>query len=117
MKNIEWWRSTATHMWRTYFAICRDGMNNLSDPEKKIFDICNPVFQNDFIKSDQAVLQMYYTSRWGDDKFAVESYSFHHNIPVDTIWMIIRRANRTVMENVGLLEKKNDIQERSCLQS
>lgn len=117
MKNIEWWRSTATHMWRTYFAICRDGMNNLSDPERKIFSVCDDVFNSSFIKTDQAILQMYYTSPWGNDKFAVESYSFHHNIPVDTIWMIIRRANRTVMENVGLLEKKTDMEERSCTQS
>ena len=44
----------------------------------------------------------------GDDIYAVEDYSAKHNIPVKVIWMVIRRANRTIMEEVGFLEKKED---------
>ena len=49
---------------------------------------------------------MYYTTRWGDDQYAVEDYALKNKIPVKVIWMVIRRANRTVMEECGFLEKK-----------
>jgi len=110
MKNIEWWRTAANHMWRTYFAILRGGyvLENLSDPNKKIYSVCHSIFQTNFIKTDQEILQMYYTTKWGEDKSAVEDYSVKNNIPEKIIWMVIRRANRTVMEKIGLLERKED---------
>jgi hypothetical protein len=51
---------------------------------------------------------MYFTSRWGDDLYTVEDYSIKHNIPTKVIWIVIRRANRAVMEATGLLEKKGE---------
>lgn len=110
MKSIEWWRGTAQHMWRTFFAMERDGFNweNLSDSNKKIYAICQHIFLSEFVKSDQDILRMYFTSRWGDDLYAVEDYSLKHNIPTKVIWIVIRRANRTVMEEIGLLERRDD---------
>ena len=45
MKNIEWWRGTATHMWRTYFALERDGFNwdKLTLPDQRIYAVCHHV--------------------------------------------------------------------------
>ena len=113
MKNIEWWRGTAQHMWRTFFALERDGFKweELSDCNKKTYAICQHIFLSNFVKSDQDILRMYFTSRWGDDLYAVEDYSLKHNIPTKVIWIVIRRANRTVMEEIGLLERKDDGQE------
>ena len=114
MKNIEWWRGTSNHMWRTYFALMRDGFdwNNLPEPDRKFYAICNHVFLKDFVKSDQEILKMYFTTRWGDDQYAVEDYSLKHNIPTKVIWMVIRRANRRVMEECGfLMRKENDSSE------
>ena len=113
MKNIEWWRNTATHMWRTYFAMQRDGFEweNLSLPNQRIYAVCHHAFTKYFVKTDQEILQYYFTSRWGDDLYAVEDYSLKHNIPVKVIWMVIRRANRAVMEEVGLLERKENAQD------
>lgn len=110
MKNIEWWRSTANHMWRTFFALQRDGFDwdSLSLPNQKIYAVCQHIFLSKFVKTDQDILQMYFTTRWGDDQYAVEDYSLRNNIPVKVIWMVIRRANRSVMEEVGLLERKED---------
>lgn len=110
MKNIEWWRGTATHMWRTYFALQRDGFewSKLTAPDQRIFAMCNHIFQKSFVKADQDILQAYFTSRWGDDLYAVEDYALKHNIPTKVIWMVIRRANRTIMEECGFLEKKDD---------
>ena len=115
MKNIEWWRGTATHMWRTYFAMVRDGFDweKLSRPNQRIYAICHHVFSTRFVKADQEILQYYFTSRWGDDLYAVEDYSLKHNVPVKVIWMVIRRANRTIMEECGFLERK---EEDSCEQ-
>ena len=110
MKNGDWWRGTATHMWRTYFALQREGFvwENLSLPNQRIYAVCHHLFLSRFVKTDQDILQYYFTSRWGDDIYAVEDYSLKHNIPPRVIWMVIRRANRTVMEEVGFLEKKED---------
>ena len=110
MKNIEWWRGTATHMWRVYFAMQRDGFDweSLSLPYQRIYAVCHHVFTKQFVKTDQEILQYYFTSRWGDDLYAVEDYSLKHNIPVKVIWMVIRRANRSVIEEVGLLERKEE---------
>ena len=110
MKSVEWWRSTATHMWRTYFAMERDGFdwNKLSLPNQRIYAVCHHVYLSKFVKTDQDILRYYFTSKWGDDIYAVEDYSAKNNIPVKVIWMVIRRANRTVMEEVGFLEKKED---------
>lgn len=110
MKSVEWWRGTATHMWRTYFALERDGFvwEKLTLPDQRIYAICNHVYRTRFVKTDQDILQYYFTSRWGDDLYAVEDYSLKNNIPTKVIWMVIRRANRTIMEECGFLEKKED---------
>lgn len=110
MKSIEWWRGTATHMWRTYFALQRDGFDwsKLSLSDQKTYAVCHHIFLSKFVKTDQDILQYYFTSRWGDDIYAVEDYSQKNRIPVKVIWMVIRRANRTVMEEVGLLDRKDD---------
>jgi len=104
----DWWRGTANHMWRTYFALKRDGFvwDKLSMSNQRIYAFCHHIFSSCFVKSDQEILQFYFTSRWGDDIYAVEDYSIKHNIPVKVIWMVIRRANRTLMEEIGLLDKK-----------
>lgn len=48
----------------------------------------------------------YFTSRCGDDLYAVEDYRLKHNVPTKVIWIVIRRANRTIMEECGFLERK-----------
>ena len=112
-KSVEWWRQTATHMWRTYFALLRDGYvwEKLSVPKQKTYAVCNHLFTKEFVKTDQDILRYYFSTRWGDDLYAVEDYSAKTNIPVKVIWIVIRRANRRVMEEVGLLEKKEDTNE------
>ena len=108
MKTVEWWRGTATHLWRTYFALERDGFNwdELSAPNKRNYAVCHYVYLKKFVKTDQDILRTYFTSKWGDDMYVVEDYSLRNNIPVKVIWMVIRRANRTVMEELGFLERK-----------
>lgn len=117
MKAVEWWRSTATHMWRTYFSLEKEHLEKdttgerwekISEPDKKFYAICQDVLHTNFGASDQAILRMYFTSRWGDDQYAVEDYSLRTNTPTTVIWIVIRRANRLVMESVGFLERKQD---------
>ena len=110
MKNPEWWRSTANHMWRIYFNLQNNGFNwdNLSLSYRKIFAVCNHVFLKKCPAIDQNILRFYFSTRWGDDIYAVEDYSAKNNIPVKVIWMVIRRANRTLMEEIGLLDRKDD---------
>lgn len=110
MKNVEWWRGTATHMWRVFFALKREKnfeWNNLTPTDQRIYAVCHHVYLSKFVKADQDILQNYFTSRWGDDIYVVEDYSLKNNIPVSVIWMVIHRANRAVIEEVGLLERKN----------
>lgn len=109
MKNIEWWRGTAQHMWRTFFALLRESpeWESLSDVNKRTFAICHHIYSSKFVSSDQDILKMYFTSKWGDDLYAVEDYSLRHNVPTKVIWMVVRRANKLVMEEIGLLERKD----------
>lgn len=109
MKTIEWWRGVSTHMWRTYFALQRDGFewDKLSLPDQKIYAICHHLFLTKFVKTDQDILRMYFSTRWGDDQYAVEDYALKNKIPTRVIWMVIRRANRKVMEECGFLDKKD----------
>ena len=113
MKSFDWWSGTATHMWRTYFALVRDGFEweKLSLPDQRIYAICHHVFTTRFVKTDQDILQHYFTSRWGDDLYAVEDYSAKHNIPPKVIWIVVRRAKRTIMEECGFLERKEEAQD------
>lgn len=109
MKKPEWWRDTANHMWRIFFALQRDGFdwNQLSLSYRKIYAVCNHVFVKKFAKTDQDILAFYFNTRWGDDIYAVEDYSAKHGVSVNVIWMVIRRANRTLMEEIGLLDRKD----------
>lgn len=97
-------------MWRTYFALERDGFTweDLSRPDQRIYAVCHHIYLKRFVKSDQDILRSYFTSRWGDDLYAVEDYSLKNNIPTKVIWMVIRRANRAVMEEAGFLERRED---------
>ena len=109
-KSSEWWRGTANHMWRVYFALERDGFQweKLSEPNRKVYAVCNHLFLKKFPATDQDILRMYFTSRWGDDRYAVEDYSARTGIPTTVIWMVIRRANKIVMQEIGLLEVKEE---------
>lgn len=109
-KSSEWWRGTATHMWRTYFKFEQDTLDweHLSEPDRRIYAVCNHIFLHRFVATDQGILRMYFTSRWGDDRYAVEDYSSRTGIPTSVIWMVVKRANRIVMEETGFLEKRGD---------
>lgn len=118
MGKTEWWRSTAQHMWRAYFALKRKQEEayqakelppEISDTDLKKFEICDRLFQNEFVKTDQDILRMYFSSRWGDDLYEVSEYSKAHNIPENVIWIVISRANRAVMEDLGLLDRKEEV--------
>lgn len=118
-RSIEWWRSATQHMWRTYFALRNqqeEAVNKktlppaMSETDVRIYEICDNIYQNKFVRADQEILKMYFTSRWGDDLYAVEDYSLKHNIPVNVIWIVIRKASRFAMEDVGLLDKKEGIE-------
>ena len=108
----EWWRVAAQHMWRTYYFIKRsqalpDAQRpSASDADMRIYDMCDSIVNNMFDKRDQDILQMYFSSSWGNDLHDVEAYSKSHNIPVNVIWIVIRRANRAVIEHLGILDKK-----------
>lgn len=108
-KAVDWWKPTAQHMWRTFFAIesSSPDWDALPQSEKNIHAICNHIFRTRFVKTDQDILRTYFTSRWGDDLYTVEDYSIRHNIPTKVIWMVIKRANRNVIETLGILERKD----------
>lgn len=107
--NNEWWRNTSTHMWRTYFALVKNGFswNALTPPNKRIYAICNHLFVKRFSPDEQDILRMFFTTRYGSDyREAVNIYSAERNIPVNRIWIVVKRANRIVMEECGFLDRK-----------
>ena len=68
--------------------------------------MCDGILQNQFTAKDKDILRMYFTSRWGDDIRTVEDYSLRHNVPVNVIWIVVKRACRSIMEELGLVDRK-----------
>jgi len=93
-------------MWRSYFAIRGIGQEPTTPANVKTYDICDRIFTDRFVKADQDILRMYFTSRWGDDLYAVEDFANKKGIPTKVIWMVVRRANRLVIEEIGILDRK-----------
>lgn len=83
-------------------------MDSVSESTRNICRICERVLSNCFVPSDQEILRVYFTSRWGDDLYTVEDYSARTGIPVSTIWMVVKRASRAVMEEMALIERRGD---------
>lgn len=110
--NAMWWRSTTDHMWRVYFALLRtysnipDDLTSLSKAELNTYNICHSVCSALPVQSDIDILQMYYTTPKGMEIHNIEQYSLAHNVPVYIIWKAIRHANRAVIEELGLLDKR-----------
>lgn len=109
-KMTEWWRGTSTHMWRTYFDLSRNPERTdlLVPSTRKIYDVCHRVFCERFTAADQDILRTYFSSRWGDDLYVVEDYALKHNLSTQAIWKVIRRANRILIEELGLIERKEE---------
>lgn len=113
--NTEWWKQTANHIWRTYFTILRtqgsnpDSLLSLSRAELTSYNVCNIVCRNLPVPSDIDILRMYYNTPKGQELHNVEQYALDHNIPVNTIWNAIRHANRAVVEEIGLIDRKRPV--------
>lgn len=110
--NIEWWKTTANHIWRSYFSLISrygdnpDNLTGLSNAERNIYNACSSVRSKLHVSSDIDILQMFYTTPKGQEIYNVEDYSIRHNVPTTTIWHAVRHANRAVMEEIGLLDRK-----------
>ena len=101
-----------------YFAV-RNRPNNgwgdknyfsrLTVSEEYIYSLCNTVYSDMMVKADQEILEMYYTTRWGDELYSVEEYSHKNGIPERVIWMVIARADRLVIEEAKLLDRKDRV--------
>lgn len=103
----EWWRGTAQHMWRAFFSIERNMPNwdTLSDVNKKTYAICQHVYLSNFTKEDRELLKSVYSLHW-EKKYPVDACAEEKNISVNAVWIVVKRANRLVMETIGLLEKR-----------
>ena len=105
MRQSDWWWDTAQHMWRTYFVIRHTQESDLDRSEKYILSVCDYVFSHVPIP-DRPVLQDYFTPRRSLDTLFVSQYAKDHGIHAGILWIIIRKANRAVIETIGLLDKK-----------
>ena len=107
MKPYDWYGNTAQHMWLTFFAIERDHHAPLSQSDQYIYDICKSAFSQ-FTERDKTILQDCFSIRRYIDRYFVEDYSLKNNTSVNAVWTVIRRAERTVIEYLGIIEKKTE---------
>lgn len=107
-QTVEWWKQTANHVWRVYFSLMRNNVNpdTLSVSDHTVYIACDTVRRKLSVPSDIDILQMYYTTPKGMELHNVEDYSLRNNVPVHVIWNAIRHANRAVMEEIGLLDRR-----------
>ena len=109
----EWWKPTANHVWRVYFSLVRkqdadpDAFHAFTPSERTIYNACNAVRRNLPLPGDANILRMFYTTPRGMEIHNVEDYSLRHSVPVAIIWKTVRYANRAVMTELGLLDRKS----------
>lgn len=107
-----WWIQTACYLWRTYFQILTryasdpDSLLRLTTAERTAYNACNTVRGSLRSHRDIDVLRMYYSIPKGLENDYVRRYANDHNIPADVIWATIRYANRAVIEELGLIDRK-----------
>lgn len=114
-----WWKPTANHVWRTYFSIlCAQDANPdklipMSHADRTAYNICDTVCRNLPVPSDIHILRMYYTTPRGQELHNIEDFSLKNNVPIHIIWKAVRHANRAVMEELGLIDRKQNTQDAS----
>lgn len=112
MRAIEWWKGTANHLWRSYFVILTrcgndpDQLVSLSGVDRMTYNLCKAVRDSLPVPSDIDIIRMYYTTPKGQELSAVEQYAHDHNLTTQVVWNALRHANRAVIEELGLLDKK-----------
>lgn len=100
LSDTEWWSGTAKHMWRSYFVMLRKKQPRSSIPELNIFSACNTVYSH-FDLAARNVLESYYYVRAPAETIAARYGSSKYDV-----MNIIARANRAVIEEIGLAERK-----------
>lgn len=103
--KYEWWRDTAQHVWRVYFAFAPDGKAPSTDVTMYIMSVCDDIYHS-LPQTARDVLAVYYLSDRGQERTAVESYSARTGVPVAHLWAQFTSAHRLVMERLRILEKK-----------
>ena len=114
MKKNEWWRGTATHMWRLFFAINRNktDLSSLTESARYIYNTCYTVYTEKLSAFEQDAIRTYASSRWEDTIRTVESYAAQNTLQLDDVWNAIRKTNRITVETLGLIDRKDDDYER-----
>ena len=97
----------AVHVWRTFFSVRKNNAyDGLSRVQQGQYEACERVYVTRFEQSDRIILETYYTSKWGDDRYVVEDYSARTGTSTGYIWQIVKLANRYVAEEIGILDRR-----------
>lgn len=112
MKAGDWYYGTATHMWRRYMNIRRHEQVNGQKPDMSFadrtkYDICEKALSR-IAKEDRDIVVTCFSSNRDYIPYMVENYSLKNNIPVKVVWTVIYKANRILMEELGLLDRKEE---------
>lgn len=113
MTDIKWWHGTAIHIWKAYFAMKRNNVST-SGPDdsvvnRKITVTCDHILQTRFSPLDRDIIESFFSAPYGSELRTVENYSITHNVSIELIWKVVKRAYRIVAEEYQLLEKKEGV--------
>ena len=103
MKHVDWWKNAATHIWRSYFAMKRDGVKPNTDTKRKTHFLCGRILQ-EFNNEDVEFLEGYFLTEWGQDAVYLDRYSAETGMGKVYLWRLVEDANRRFFEECGLLE-------------
>lgn len=107
MNQTEWWRDTAIHMWRTFFAMENSSPHERDIVKRKLYVLCQYVMSA-LSAQERDIVRTYFTSRWGDDRNAVRTYARKHHMRQNAVWFVVRKAQRMIIEEIGLIEKREE---------
>lgn len=94
-------------MWRFYYSRYNADPAQMGPANRKQWEACHRAISR-FNNAEQNVMQMYYTSKWGQDLHDVEDYSERSGMTVNNIWNIIGAANRAAVEERGLIDRRRE---------
>lgn len=110
MNNPFWWLHVATHLWRAYFSIIHSP-SDLSPANLRKYDICNAAYAR-LTLSDRSIVRAIYDSPCRDVNQNIERYSTQSGIPSEFIYTVRNKANRIVMEELGIVDREIPVQKR-----
>lgn len=97
-----WWKLFSINLLRTFIAIRNTDPYTWGNTEKRKFAIVKPVYDS-LSEHDQRIIEQYFSADWRKDQETVSKISEETGLSTEIVWIIISKAEKKVIQTMGLL--------------